>query len=205
MPHSARHQSRDQRAHRPDRQASTTMELATRHRAFAEVRLLRRRTRCTRALRPPIRLVRRVFGERLRQTNEGALREAPLGFINIFATARKKATSPLGDLGPLYQAIHTRVQGWAARRCLQRVYDEAHSAGMKWVLTFLCKRKALCVRDKSRGTHGFQITLFRTGQSLLPEIRRGLLNEAGTCLAAQGRFEEAVSSLQNRVYNLRST
>jgi hypothetical protein len=144
-------------------------------------------------------LVREWFGERLKQTNEAAWKEAHSRlYDHLRDTTHEGKTPTLADLAPLYHAIAHGCRAGRHQDALVQIYKAR-----------ICRWRPNGAPDfyasQKLGAVGSNLTaiawLFNKpyeipDAALTPSDRAWVLNQASTALSAQGRIQEALSPIR---------
>jgi len=143
-------------------------------------------------------LVREWFGERLKGRSSRAWRAAHARIYEHLRRTTREGDSPtLEELAPLYQAVVHGCQAGLYRDTFKRIYEARICRNRNGAAVFYAATK-LC----AFGTNLAAISWFfdhpysKPVASLPLGEQAWLLNEAGSCLSAQGRVGEALASLR---------
>ena len=142
-------------------------------------------------------LVREWFGERLRQTNKTAWSDAHSRLYEHLRDTTKEGKTPtLESLAPLYQAIAHGCRAERHRQVLKEVYEARICRNTNGSPVFYASTR-LCAFSTNFAAISwfFEIPYSVPEATFLPGDKAWILNEAGSCLAAEGRFSEAIAPL----------
>src|SRR5271166_5265593 len=144
-------------------------------------------------------LVREWFGERLRQTNEAAWKEAHSRLYDHLRDTTHEGKRPtLADLAPLYHAIAHGCRAGRYRDALGEVYkDRIYRRQPDGKLEAYSVHKLGAMGSNLAALSWFFDRPYETpAAALTPEDRAWVLGEVGFALRAQGRLREAVPAMR---------
>jgi tetratricopeptide (TPR) repeat protein len=144
-------------------------------------------------------LVREWFGERLRQTNEASWKAAHSRLYDHLRKATREGSPPtLAGLAPLYHAIAHGCQAGRQREALEKVFKNRIC---RWRpdgdLEFYASYKLGATGSDLAAVSWFFDRRYESPSvALAPLDRARVLNVTGFTLRAQGRLQEALSSMR---------
>ena len=144
-------------------------------------------------------LVREWFGERLRQTNEAAWKEAHSRLYDHLRDTTREGSAPkLADLAPLYHAIAHGCRAARQQEALYEVYVERICR--RWpdgIMEFYTAKKLGAWGSDLAAIAWFFDWPYETpAATLAPPERAWVLGYASSGLRAQGRLQEAVPAMR---------
>jgi hypothetical protein len=144
-------------------------------------------------------LVREWFGERLRQVNEGAWKEAHSRLYDHLRDTTHEGKSPtLADLGPLYQAVAHGCRAARHQEALEEVYKDRIC---RWrpdgeIEFYSIKKLGAIGSDLAAISWFFEKPYDTPAGTLAPPDRAWVLTTASFGLRGQGRLQEARLALR---------
>ena len=139
-------------------------------------------------------LVREWFGRRLKNIDEQAWRRAHGRIFDHLRRTTKEGNEPtLEQLGPLYEAVAHGCQAGLYQETFKHIYEARICRNVGGRPIFYASTK-LCAFASNLAAISwfFAIPYSRPNESFPLAVQAWLLNEAGSCLGAQGRFGEAL-------------
>jgi hypothetical protein len=144
-------------------------------------------------------LVREWFGERVRQTNENAWREAHGRLYEHLRDTTKEGDEPkLEDLAPLYQAIAHGCRAGRHQEARAEIYRDRICRRLPdGSIEFYASKKLGAFGSDLAAISWFFDKLYETPVAALTEAERSwALSVAAYTLRAQGRFAEALPAMR---------
>jgi hypothetical protein len=144
-------------------------------------------------------LVREWFGERLRQTNEASWKAAHSRlYDHLRKTTHESSTPTLAGLAPLYHAIAHGCQAGRQREALEKVFNNRicrwrQDGELEFYASF---KLGATGSDLAAVSWFFDRRYEAPSVALAPLDRARVLNVTGFTLRAQGRLQEALSSMR---------
>jgi tetratricopeptide (TPR) repeat protein len=144
-------------------------------------------------------LVREWFGERLRQTNETAWKNAHSRLYEHLRDMTKEGDTPtLEDLAPLYQAVSHGCRAGRHQEALVAIYrDRICRRRPNGGIEYYARRQLGAVgSDLAAISSFFDRPYAAPTVELTPDAQSWVLSEVASLLLAQGRFAEALVALR---------
>jgi hypothetical protein len=163
-----------------------------------EVRLLAPRDRSEPEALDAHPLVREWFGDRLKQENEAAWKNAHSRLYDHLREATHEGQTPtLADLAPLYQAIAHGCRSGRHQEALDEIYVKRICRRQDSQIEFYAVSKLGAVDSSLAAISWFFDKLYEVPAAALPPWDRAfVLSEASFALRAQGRLQEALPAMR---------
>jgi len=138
-------------------------------------------------------LVREHFGERLKESNPPAWREAHSRLYEHYKSATKEYPDTLEEMAPLYAAVAHGCQAGRHQEALGEVFWQRIDRGAE---AFASKKLGAFGADLAAVSSFFEVPWTEPARALTGQTQAGVLQRAGFCLRAVGRLGEAAEPMR---------